>query len=713
MMINRGTKLKFSTIIYIFCISIALSNCEPAKLLKNTASTHEFIQTNFEHQNLAAPKADKLDNSESQIRIQQIDTVKSISDGLGQNDADPNELTSVHRVWTASSSGSLDELSPEMISKFNNALPFLAAYATRPRLVGGQPQSASAVGVQQGDRASIGSGEAKFGAGLQVASSSPHKSRASIVPKLASLNEVSFDVSSLSKSEHHHRRKTILKRRNDKSGPKKRAQSAVSKRNSNKLSNKSTKRISTRRNSRRRSKKVSHSKRRGDSLRLTQPSSRQSVASDQSKVNPIDGVKGGGNVAKREPFFSSIRPNESDKKTMNNVKPTTATKVDDSEDRDIGEPSDSGDSEDSDNEPEFEPKRVGDSDVDEDGDTVTVMPKFDGVDDDPVLVADDTDGEQDELPGRGDTEADKDTKTSTGDDRSESSEGQDEPSGSGLAGGGGIGATTGSGGTAGSSQDSDVDDKDEKPRDTSDSGRPTSGARKVNDVQPGVELADHDDDDANAKDADDSKSGERKSTETKSDAGAKGNSINTNTNTNNSVDNDSGDDGDGDDDLSNNSVGSKVGGGRDSSSSGKDDRQGSGHDIGENDSDDIDYPVDGGEARVGHEGPKTVKGNGNGPKNGKPDQDCHHDDGLYHDHSHHSHHDTIKWLEDAIPGEPGVDYPILAGANVSGSRFSCRDQKWPGFYADVSNRCQVSSTVGLLGSTIKLFHSRNLTHLDS
>lgn len=41
----------------------------------------------------------------------------------------------------------------------------------------------------------------------------------------------------------------------------------------------------------------------------------------------------------------------------------------------------------------------------------------------------------------------------------------------------------------------------------------------------------------------------------------------------------------------------------------------------------------------------------------------------------------------AIPGEPGKDYPILK--EIPHNHFSC-ENKLPGFYADVENRCQVS-----------------------
>lgn len=41
----------------------------------------------------------------------------------------------------------------------------------------------------------------------------------------------------------------------------------------------------------------------------------------------------------------------------------------------------------------------------------------------------------------------------------------------------------------------------------------------------------------------------------------------------------------------------------------------------------------------------------------------------------------------AIPGNPGVDYPIYA--NLPETSFDCLQQQWPGYYADVEAQCQV------------------------
>lgn len=41
----------------------------------------------------------------------------------------------------------------------------------------------------------------------------------------------------------------------------------------------------------------------------------------------------------------------------------------------------------------------------------------------------------------------------------------------------------------------------------------------------------------------------------------------------------------------------------------------------------------------------------------------------------------------AIPGEAGLDYPIYG--EIPRTQFSCKDQAWPGYYADTQARCQV------------------------
>jgi len=53
---------------------------------------------------------------------------------------------------------------------------------------------------------------------------------------------------------------------------------------------------------------------------------------------------------------------------------------------------------------------------------------------------------------------------------------------------------------------------------------------------------------------------------------------------------------------------------------------------------------------------------------------------------HEGSSDPLDWLRDAIPGEPGVDYPILAF--VGDTSFSCADRVFGGYYADPELQCQ-------------------------
>jgi len=48
--------------------------------------------------------------------------------------------------------------------------------------------------------------------------------------------------------------------------------------------------------------------------------------------------------------------------------------------------------------------------------------------------------------------------------------------------------------------------------------------------------------------------------------------------------------------------------------------------------------------------------------------------------------DPLDWLRNAIPGEPGRDYPILAG--VKETSFSCLGLTFGGYYADPETSCQ-------------------------
>lgn len=44
-------------------------------------------------------------------------------------------------------------------------------------------------------------------------------------------------------------------------------------------------------------------------------------------------------------------------------------------------------------------------------------------------------------------------------------------------------------------------------------------------------------------------------------------------------------------------------------------------------------------------------------------------------------------LENNIPGSPGADYPTFS--SIPRTSFDCKEQQWPGYYADVEAQCQV------------------------
>ena len=48
--------------------------------------------------------------------------------------------------------------------------------------------------------------------------------------------------------------------------------------------------------------------------------------------------------------------------------------------------------------------------------------------------------------------------------------------------------------------------------------------------------------------------------------------------------------------------------------------------------------------------------------------------------------DPLDWLRSSVPGEPGVDYPLLA--SVQDTSFSCSGLTFGGYYADPEQDCQ-------------------------
>ena len=48
--------------------------------------------------------------------------------------------------------------------------------------------------------------------------------------------------------------------------------------------------------------------------------------------------------------------------------------------------------------------------------------------------------------------------------------------------------------------------------------------------------------------------------------------------------------------------------------------------------------------------------------------------------------DPLDWLRSSVPGEPGLDYPILS--SVQETDFSCSGLVPGGYYADPAQQCQ-------------------------
>ena len=54
--------------------------------------------------------------------------------------------------------------------------------------------------------------------------------------------------------------------------------------------------------------------------------------------------------------------------------------------------------------------------------------------------------------------------------------------------------------------------------------------------------------------------------------------------------------------------------------------------------------------------------------------------------SEHEGDDPLEWLRHSVPGEPGVDYPILS--SIQETSFSCDSLVLGGYYADPEQQCQ-------------------------
>lgn len=62
---------------------------------------------------------------------------------------------------------------------------------------------------------------------------------------------------------------------------------------------------------------------------------------------------------------------------------------------------------------------------------------------------------------------------------------------------------------------------------------------------------------------------------------------------------------------------------------------------------------------------------------------------LYDDHDSDNHHETSSGedLDDSTPGKAGLDYPVYSV--IPKTEFSCKSQRYKGFFADPETKCQV------------------------
>jgi len=741
----------------------------------------------------------------------------------------------------------LDELSPEIIGKLRQDVPFLAAYALRPRIVGGLGGALAAPTLAPLLSASIQAPPSSVevraagdqqpqlaGTKLHEAASSPREARqtANGLAGHKSLgdqfSEFNVETSSTSRSEHHHKRKTSLKRAGEKeevaslgAASLKRSKQwtadrpiiskGADKRAAQRGANSRETVLRRGRTARRKEKRGSKREKKASRARSAKRSSR--VAKSRAKLaklsgkieqaDPMDkvededeeqnsigttvkpgqlpaaqtgvkggsskggaeassGTKGGSSGTSRRPFYATNRtidsetsagPKEkkleppSNEPGLINEGANEAAVEDKSKDkdgpdagfeRDEAEPDSENEldanSEDEasqlDDEPRGEPRRVGDDDVEEDGDTLLVEPKSDGVDDDPELpTGQDPEAAGPEAAGP-DSDVDREREQPTERPASGGSSpeteprgrrvnrerpngprgsGRDESDGGGPssaagAGGGGFGASLGGGGAtpgatgsgrpngpdaarespgvefADRDEDRDAEDEDQREEDRRRTGPGSSGgagASGVNGAARGFGSRNGPQDDSLGGETD---IGRTRGTKEGSSDGRQGSMM------------------DIDDDLDYRDESELEDVGRRRGSSGAAPPKGGepggrapGREPGEDDKDEEGGSLDAEDDRRASRGDEGARKRPAG-KAGNEDCTTHDEDGSYkaHDEKYHErHHQTVDWLRGSIAGEPDDDYPILDRA-TNRTNFSCSQQQHPGYYADVEARCQVS-----------------------
>lgn len=718
-------------------------------------------------------KSDDLHASSSDVRLSSL---ASANQKLHDQVASPT-MASVHQVWTSTSSGSLEELSPELIGKLRNDVPFLAAYALRPRLVGSTATLGSETRIPGSTSAALRTGEplstqlqapssaaelaasSSANSGLQIQATQQGK-QVSLLPRLGDFSEFNVETSSTSKSEHSHRRRTTLKRKKPAKSaanlPQMKARKVTGAGQLKRKGRKPTKASPLKRRSKVKASRAAKLKKRLNIIRSGRYYQEQSISPSRGAINQVDveeravgdqttmlagetkgaaptdeGVKGGNASGAKKPFYSkripSGKPGSSEVEAgeRNGAKNDTSPTLDGAVTEDAGKENSVDDElgEEIDDLPDSAPRRVGDDDVEEGGDTVMVEPKSDGVDDDPDPAEyEPAVPEENELEGRqreSETEENQRENEKEEDERelnnepeprarrvhrerqntSPASEQPDSPPRSqddekGTAAGGGIGATTGGAGSsdgAGSSggkkrAEDEADEDEDDSRVFDDKRRKSTGKESENKSADEEDNKGDEQEDAGQREAPENTSGGKGSRRPDEDEPEEetsgGKRVGSTTSSQNS-----------DDERRADSEEERL-----ISERRRPAEEGRAEDEAAGDVDYRDELEAGARKKPDEESSSTANKDGATRHKTTANECAHHGSYSHDDEHHHHHHDTIRWLEEAVPGEPGKDYPILN--RINSSLFKCAEQKYPGYYADVEARCQVSALWGRASSSL-------------
>lgn len=621
-------------------------------------------------------------------------------------------VTSIHQVWTSASSNSADEFSPEMIGKLRKGLPFLAAYAVRPRLVGMSSLESPLVSSPLIGGSTVRFVDKTYLSEPLVGSSTSARALKKMNKNSNNFDELKVETSSTSRAEHKHNQKTILK----KYKKNQRNRTAIKKRKSNlgtavanrfkpnqskrqKKSNKKqhkhipTKLISSRVGyfkdhkhpvSGRQSHRRASTSRRAVNWLKTKRIKNKLARQKEGQVK--GGTKEDSRSRKDHPFYATRSGDNANKDVDNlNAKDEDDIKTalrgqkdvegndynsDHEDDNNIGD-QDTADGEKSGTLP-TRPRGKDNADdqgtdyVDEEDETVTIMPKFDGVDDNPD-PNEYSDGKIDNFENSGVDEQGVSSYNNNDDDAPEivtENYGNDRDSAGSEdvnENGGVDNAENSDDSNNGATNSNESGSKGHSIVDDGDQGIHNSFDRKHNSSEktvPGVEFADDQGSDQ----------GMRKDINSLNEVRPLDDS---NEHDGNSIDNLK------PDEMGPSKRNSTISDVEESNHSPQDDSQNQPKSNSNDDDDDaVSKRTDNSTKSVLDSEEETIEEK----HNMDHEIDCEN-----HDH----HHDSMKWLQDAIKGEPEVDYPIMSKP-LNNTSFSCKDQQYPGYYADVESRCQVS-----------------------